>query len=107
MKVFFLGRRFNIETSLVETLNCLGLLFFSWAIVTVCPSKSRSNHLSLQTSPGRPAVSLIVWRNVVVLPPRPAINWSNSDSEGMKGNRSILWHLGGLKGRLFCLQKPP
>jgi len=79
----------------VEAFRSRGLLFFSgdWILMQLL-SLSTSIHLIAQASPGLAAVSLMSCVNAALFGSSPLISWSTSISVGMKGNVSILRHLG-------------
>jgi len=55
-----------------------------------CLVESKSIQRRLHASPGRAAVSFMTCRKAATLLLVPAISWSTSISEGMKGMFSIL-----------------
>ena len=66
------------------------LLPFSGVILIESRVGSRSIQRRLHASPGRAAVSFVTCRKAATLLLVPAISWSASVSEGMKGMVSIL-----------------
>lgn len=88
IRLLCLVKLFSIDASFPEISNCLGLLFFSGALI-VRILLFMSVHSSAQASPDLAIVSFTTWRKTAVFPLHPAMSWSISVSVGMKG---ILLH---------------
>ena len=84
------GSSFIIAISLLEILSFLELLPFSGVTIMAPSIKSKSIHCSWHASPHQIPVSLSSCRNVAMRLLQPPINWSASDSVGIKGSFLIL-----------------